>query len=107
MITFYIEAYLILFITAQQLVANWPGHDSGFAGDVQYSIRVELAAGKGKKRSVKKEGVQRERSSCGGEERRGDAPSHGVYSCKKPKIYIEEKQSLMKRLKGNFAVGKI
>ena len=38
----------------------------------------KLAAGKGKKRSVKKEGVQRERSSCGGEGRRGDAPSHTV-----------------------------
>ena len=57
---------------------NWPYHDSKIAGDVQFSHSVELAAGKGKKRSVKKESVQRERSSCGGEERRGDAPSHTI-----------------------------
>ena len=60
---------------------NWPGHDSGFAGDVQFSPSVEFAAGKGKKRSVVKKGVQRERSSCGGEGRRGNAPSHTVFRC--------------------------
>ena len=81
-LVFYIEVYCIsnsiyLYI---EPVANWPCHDSRFACDVQYSHRVELAAGKGKKRSVKKEGVQRERSSCGGEGRRGDAPSHTRFS---------------------------
>ena len=33
---------------------NWPGHDSGFAGDVQFSHSVEFAAGKERKRSVKR-----------------------------------------------------
>ena len=37
-----------------KLITNWPCHDSKFACDVQYSYRVELAAGKGKKRSVRR-----------------------------------------------------
>ena len=64
-----------------ELVTNRLYHDSKFAGDVQYSFSVQSAAGKERKRSVKKEGVQRERSSCGGEGRRGKAPSHTVVRC--------------------------
>ena len=37
-----------------KLTTNWPCHDSKFAGDVQYSFRMGLAAGKEKKRSVRR-----------------------------------------------------
>ena len=76
------KAHLKHLILCKAMLLIGPTTTVDSRADVQYSHRVESAAGKGKKRSVKKESVQRERSSCGGEERRGDAPSHGVYSYK-------------------------
>ena len=84
----YSFSYVIRIYFYVKFATNRLGHDSRFAGDVQYSHRVELAAGKGKKRSVKKEGVQRERSSCGGEGRRGDAPSHTLFGYDVSKIIM-------------------
>ena len=75
----YSFSYVIRIYFYVKFATNRLGHDSKFACDVQCSHRIQFAAGKGKKRSVKKEGVQRERSSCGGEGRRGDAPSHTVF----------------------------
>ena len=74
-----LKAHLKHLILCKAMLLIGSGTTVDSRADVQYSIRIQSAAGKGKKRSVKKESVQRERSSCGGDARRGKAPSHGMF----------------------------
>jgi hypothetical protein len=51
-----IFSYVIRIYFYVKLTTNWSCHDSRFAGDVQYSFSIQFAAGKERKRSVKKGG---------------------------------------------------